>query len=157
MNRLLFLLFALFSHFSFSCDEQPTIHSVHPDELISRTSQIVLAKVVSASISENGNEVNYKFETIKVLKGSPIESFEILGYPLFEEEITSFDHHNSEEFWTNYGGRVYGWTDCEIHPGFSVGLKYLVFMGKPYHVKSFEIIYHNKDKWLLYVEEKIKP
>lgn len=155
--RLLFLLFALLSHFSFSCDQQSTEHSEHADDLISRTNQIILAKAVSASISENGNEVSYKFKTIRVLKGNILESFEILGYPLFEDEVKSFNHHNSEDFWTNYGGRVHGWTDCEIHPGFSVGLMYLVFMGKPYHVKSFEVIYGTKDKWLLYVEEKIKP
>ena len=157
MNRLLFLSFVLFSHFSFSCDEQPSVHSGHADDLISRTNQIILAKVVSAEISENGNEVSYKFKTIKLLKGNHLETFEILGYPLFEDEVKSFNHHNSEDFWTNHGGRVNGWTDCEIHPGFAVGLKYLVFMGKPYHVKSFELIYGTNDKWLLYVEGKLKP
>jgi hypothetical protein len=153
----------VFSQGSFSCDEQPASHSVNPDELISRTSQIVLAKAASALINKKGNEVSYRFKTIRMLKGKPVKKFEILGHPLFEGGLQNFDHHKSEEFWKEYGGRVDGGTDCEIHPGFSVGGLYLVFLDKPYHKKGFESIFHisgnseTKDKWLFYVEEKLKP
>jgi hypothetical protein len=162
MNRLIFLILVLFSNSSISCDEQPASQVASPDELISRTSQIVLAKAVSALANQN-NEVTYRFITIKVLKGKAVEKFEILGHPLLEGDLHNFDHHNSEEFWKEYGGRVSGHTDCEIHPGFSVGGTYLIFLSKPYHIKSFENIFRangnnkTKDKWLFYVEEKLKP
>lgn len=163
MNRLILLTLILICHASFSCDSPPDSQATPPDELISRTSQIALAKVVSASASKNSYEVSYRFKTIKMLKGKAVKHFEILGHPLYEGGLRNFDHHMSEEFWKNYGGRLSSYTDCEIHPGFFVGGIYLVFLNEPYHNKSFESVFRingdseTKDKWLFYVEEKLKP
>ena len=146
-----------------ACFAPPAQQLVPPDELIARTQNIVLAKVVEAEVQGDAYEVTYTFKTIRSLKGSASETFQIAGYPaIWEGANENFNHHSDEEFWSKSSGRLSSDTDCEIHPEFSVGGTYLVFLDKPYHRKSFEIIVRTggkadmRDKWLQYVESRVK-
>lgn len=146
---------------SLACYRPPREQYTPPDELISRTNVIALAKVVRAEVGEDGFEILYTFQTIKRLKGQVNEQFQILGYPaVWEGENRRFNNHFDASFWENSGGRVQNDTDCKIHPAFSVGGTYLVFLDQPYHVKSFEIVIRThgdaskKDKWLQHVENR---
>ncbi len=64
-----------------------------------------------------------------------------------------FEHHSIA------GARLDNEQDCEIHPSFAVGQTYLMFIDKPYHRKSFELIMRTngnsltQDKWLQYVKK----
>ena len=157
------LMFSILFSNCFACEVPPSEQRTPPDELIARTKNIALAKVVKAEIS-GGNEVLYTFETIKQLAGKTKEHFQILGYPaIWEGDNRGFNNHFDKDFWSEPGGRVSNDTDCQIHPTFSVGGTYLLFLDQPYHAKSFEIIIRThgdatiRDKWLQYVERRTGP
>ena len=134
--------------------------TVPATELISRTENIVLAKATSAKLQNDGWNVLYNFKTIRSLKGSTTNEFSVIGVPPYGGSMNSFNHHKAKGFWLDYGGRESNDTDCRIKPTFGVGVTYLIFIGSPYHRKSFEIIIRThgsaKDKWLQYVE-KLTP
>ena len=148
---------------SFACWIAPPERLVSPQELIARTERIALAKVVRAEVFQD-DDVLYTFKTIRALKGRPSGEFQIRGEPLiYEGQSRRFDDHMDQTFWAKLGGRFTIHPDCKIHPAFSVGGTYLVFLDQPYHVKSFEIIIRTsgdpakRDKWLQYVESRTGP
>ena len=164
MRLVVGILLTAMAFSGFACEVPPREQYTSPDELISRTKTIALAKVIKAEVAADGFEVLYTFETIKPLKGKATDRFQILGYPgVWEGENRRFNDHSDESFWSKPGGRVANMPDCKIHPTFSVGGTYLVFLEPPYHVKSFEIIIRThggtdiRDKWLQYVERRIGP
>jgi hypothetical protein len=147
----------------FACYAPPAQQLVPPDELIARTQNIVLARAIRGEAKEDDYEVSYTFRTIKILKGSALDTFEIMGRPaIFEGWNENFDHHFHKDFWSVSAGRLSNEPDCRIHPVFSVGGTYLMFLDQPYHRKSFEIILRPegeadiRDKWLQYVESRVK-
>ena len=145
------------------CFSTPQEQIVDAKKLVERTSQIVLATVVEAKMNLKTGEVTCSFHAKKVIKGKQIESFLIVGDPLFyPEEMATFKDHNSDEFWEGDAGRCQHDTDSKIHPSFAVGATYLVFIDHPYHRKSFEHIAKlgsepdTRDKWLKWVEATVK-
>lgn len=161
MRFAIAVLLTALSSTCFACYSPPTLQHVAPDELISRTTTIALAKVLRAEVAKDGFSVIYTFQTTRPLKGTPQKQFQVQGYPAVEGEDRQFNDHVDSTFWTNFGGRIHNDTDCQIHPSFSVGGTYLIFLDQPYHVKSFEIIMRaqgnadTKDKWLQFVESRI--
>jgi hypothetical protein len=148
---------------SLACFSTPPEQITPQDELIQRSKRIALATVVSAEFIEKDYDVVYTFKVEKILKGEVEKQFTIIGRPLiWDGEARMFDHHKDPSFWENQGGRLFHDTDCEIYPSFSVGATYLVFLDKPYHRKSFELIIRThgtpkiRDSWLSYVEQKTK-
>jgi hypothetical protein len=145
-----------------ACYVPPPEQHVPPKELMARTQNIVLAQVTSAELVRD-YEVLYTFKRITNLSGATKDTFQLLGYPaIWEGENSNFNHHFDPAFWSDTRGRTPNDTDCQIHPSFSVGGTYLLFLDKPYHVKSFEIIIRTngdkstKDKWLQYVENNVR-
>jgi hypothetical protein len=159
-----FAILLFLSPFSvFACFAPPAQQLVPPDELIARTQNIVLAKAIKGEATEDAYNVSYTFRTIKVLKGNALDTFEIMGRPaIFDGWNDNFDHHFGEDFWSASAGRLSNEPDCKIHPMFSVGGTYLMFLDQPYHRKSFEIILRTegkadvRDKWLQYVESRVQ-
>jgi hypothetical protein len=181
------VLLMLFSFDANACSLAPAHHKVSPDELISRTKNIVLARVIKADYLEppkvdkdgkiNGvdefeyiinNEiysVKYIFEVLDLIKGESQKFFIFNAYILMDDaSLNHFDRHGQEIFWENNSvGRTQRSSDCELHPSFSVGFVYLMFLDSPYSFKSFELIRNYKsddgpnykDKWLAYVEAKV--
>jgi hypothetical protein len=151
----------LVSAVAMGCLDTPAEQVVPARKLIERTKTIVLAQVAKAEMSDDAGGIRYTFKVEKILKGSPAESFTMNGAVTENpEDVVTFDHHTSEEFWTDHGGRSVHDADCQIHPRFSVGVSYLVFLDPPYHRKSFEQITRThggpgvRDKWLSWVEEQ---
>jgi hypothetical protein len=145
-----------------ACMVSPAIQSVPHDKLIERSNTIVLAKAAKFEAMANG-EVRYFFEVKNNIAGNTPKKFEVIGFPeMLPGDLNHFNHHNDKQFWKTPLGRMAHDTDCQIHPAFSVGREYLVFLDTPYHNKSFELIIRStgdrskKDKWLQYVEDKIK-
>ncbi|WP_411825376.1 hypothetical protein [Luteolibacter sp. AS25] len=133
------------------------------EELVERSTTIVLARVVKAELSDETGEVIYTFSTMRALKGKPAASFTLTGDAMmWEGELQDFDFHQDAKFWEDNSGRMHHDTDCLIHPTFTVGTSYLIFPDAPYHRKSFELIIRThgekdvRDKWLSWVEETIK-
>ena len=153
-----------FSFPAFACFVAPSEQRTSPDDLIDRTKEIVLAKVIAAETQSDSYGVTYTFQAVRYLKGQGGDRFQISGYPsIWEGDNQRFDDHKDTVFWSNNRGRSPNDTDCEIHPTFSVGGTYLVFLDQPYHVKSFELIIRThgdddtRDKWLQYVESHTGP
>lgn len=161
--RIAFLLVLLsLSSNAWGCMMTPPEQTTDPDELISRTKNIVLAKVVRADAGSSRWHVLYTLKTERTYKGNPPRAFQLLGGRLLgPSSIERFDEHRDPAFWTKYGGREFHDTSCAIRPTFIVGATYLIFLDAPYHNKSFEEIYFTgddrseKDRWLHYVESRI--
>ena len=161
--KLLALLFGLLGATSaLACYVPPVEQRVPPKELIARSKNIVLAQAIKAEIL-GGREILYTFKKIRSLAGRQEATFTLKSYVApWEEPNTTFNHHSDPEFWEQ-GGRSPNDVDCKIHPSFSVGSKYLLFLDQPYHIKSFELIIRTdgdkkmQDKWLQFVEENVKP
>jgi hypothetical protein len=162
MKKFLAALLLVAPFPGFACYVPPAQQRVPPDELIARTQNIVLAKAISAETTGDAYFVSYTLRTIRVLKGSASDTFQLTGYPaILEGSNENFDHHFDENFWSTSAGRLSNHSDCEIYPEFSVGGTYLIFLDQPYHRKSFEIILRTegkadvRDKWLQYVESRV--
>lgn len=84
MKIALFTLLLIASFRVFACWAAPAEQTVGPEQLIARTQRIALAKVISAHSDESVYEVKYKFKTINMLTLKHIDSFEIIGHPLYE-------------------------------------------------------------------------
>jgi hypothetical protein len=157
--RTIVALIATLAIDAMACHVPPPEQRVPPKELIGRTKNIALAQVVKAEVLR-GTEVRYTFNRIKSISGSPAETFTIVGRALVDGELTTFGNHTERLFWSSVG-RSTNDTDCQIYPTFVVGGTYLVFLDRPYHVKSFEQIVRthgdkqSKDKWLQYVEDNV--
>lgn len=169
-------LIGIFILFSFLCPDAKACQNVAPEqitsyqELIARTENIVLAEVEDIDELKSPNTkarrqvipypvpsrtvaIRYKFKVVEELKGKLNRlSFEIEGQPLAGTE-ENFNLHQDPSFWEKASGRSKTTKDCEINPSFVTNKKYLIFLNKPYHRKSFERIDDSKDKWLQTVRE----
>jgi hypothetical protein len=128
------------------------------DTFIERSWNIVLARVISAEVSDcnSHNVVDYCFEVVETLRGDQKENFCIRGHRMeFNHDFSSFKNHTEELFWKRSIGRSHVYEDTAVVPRFSVGWTYLIFLDKPYHVKAFEEVSRDSDKWLIYVKNKI--
>lgn len=120
-----------------------------PEVLIKRSKNIYLADAFESS----GAKVDFK--VIEILKGKRRTRFQISG--AFADEVgTDFNGHRLESFWSKSGGRVQIEPNCEIVPNFQKGKRYLIFLDKPYHFKSFELIENGDDAWLKKVRAEVK-
>ena len=161
MNRKIALLLMLCDGPASACFISPKHFSATPDQLVDRTSNIVLATVIRAEVS--GQEVVYTFTTLRTIKGKSKKEFQLRGESsLYPAQSDDFDRHEKKEFWSYNGmGRLTMDTDCKVHPSFSVGGTYLAFLDQPFHSKSFELIHattgNREDRWLKYVLNRAGP
>jgi len=148
-----------------ACFSTPQEQIVADEELISRTKTIVLATVIKAELTEdNQNSVRFHFTKVRTLKGDSPQHFTIDGDSAAHgDPLDDFYGHSKPSFWESGGGRSWHDTDCAIHPTFAVGGTFLIFLDKPYHRKSFELILRSpdaapevQDKWLKWVESHIR-
>ena len=66
-----------------------------------------------------------------------------------------FDGHQAAEFWDDpTAGRARLSESCQVRAPFSEGERYLIFVGAP-HVKAYEAIKADDDKWLDYVRARV--
>ncbi len=185
MRVILFIAVLFFPIEALACYTTPKEQVTSISNLIKRTKNIILARVISAElISSEGpdrifHQVEYEFEKIEALKGGSESSFSIVGRPLLSsravndftkrESLDSYvsenpQRHNDQKFWKSAEGRVYRDAACRIRPSFAVGSAYLLFLDKPYHQKSFELVnsygghpFSNvTDKWYEHVKAKVK-
>ncbi|RMB09005.1 hypothetical protein BXY39_1652 [Eilatimonas milleporae] len=67
-----------------------------------------------------------------------------------------FDAHEDDRFWSDARtGRVRFGTGCSLQPQFLAGTRYLLFVGPP-HVKAYEAVPADDDRWLAYVRERLR-
>lgn len=134
---------------SFGCFAPKPEQVAVAEVLIKRTKDIYLAEAVQSS---NGK---IDFRVVERLKGKNRTAFSISGL-LTDEASTDFKGHKLESFWSKSGGRGQIEPSCEIVPSFQKGKKYVIFLDKPYHVKSFELIESDSDTWLKKVRTEAK-
>lgn len=98
-----------------------------------------------------------QFRTIRPLKGRAPDEIPILcRSPTDGEWMTDFSAHDDASFWQQRCGRALVDTACTlIQPAFTVGHKYLLFLGIAPDTKQFEEIAGPADKWLLFVEQRL--
>lgn len=149
---------------AWACFTTPAEQIVPAKELIDRTKTIVLVQVVKAELlGQDTLDVRYFFREIQSLKGDAPETFYMDGVSVvYSNPLDHFEHHYDYGFWEDRGGRSWHNEACVINPSFAVGGIFLIFLEKPFHRKSFELIIRThggvgeRDKWLSWVEEQIK-
>jgi hypothetical protein len=90
--RLLFLLTAscVFANNSLACFVAPAHQLVTPDEILAKSRDVTLARVIAAEPAAN-SEVRFTFEVIQRFSGQKQSTFEITGY-------VSNDRHPDQTF-----------------------------------------------------------
>lgn len=156
----LFSACALMAYTVLACTVTPAYQTVPKEELMERTKTIALAKAVKEEALPGGR-MKYTFKTERSVKGAADAEFTIEGSAREPgNEPGTFNDHQDPSFWETARGRSVHDTDCRIHPSFTVGEIYLIFLDGTYHQKSFEKIERTdgekKDKWLAWVEEQAK-
>lgn len=124
------------------------------DELIDRTSQIVLA----AAVPTTGGGI--RLDIIEFLKGGP--PLKLPGLRRLHRGIptphTDFRAHTDPYFWIEGVGRPFAWLPGSCHPSrsFLPGQRYLIFsdFDALSHGKAAELIRHDFDLWLNYVRTR---
>ncbi|WP_425408965.1 hypothetical protein [Hyphococcus sp.] len=72
-----------------------------------------------------------------------------------ERATFDFSDHKDPAFWDSpAAGRIMPTADCRLVPSFAEDETYLLFIG-PQHVKSYEVIRADDDKWLAYVKSQL--
>lgn len=162
MKKLLILLYLAQSTHIWACEVPPEEQHSPVTELVERTSTIVLARAIGSSSNVNYSDTEYTFSVIRALKGTAPDTVRISdGLVVGDKMDQSFNDHSDDEFWGRNGwvahGRLFNAPDCRIHPYFTIGTAYLLFLDKPYHSKSFEQINNlQSDQWLLLVLKLIE-
>lgn len=150
------ILYILKISIAYACFAPPSEQHMPWKELVTRTNNIYLAKVISSESSDNWR-VKYYFSTIKTLKGKKLDSFILYGIKKQPEEVISTQKNHTSPFFWAYGGRSWNGTDCIIRPTFEDGDMYLIFKDEPYHNLSFEKIESMDDLWLRTVTVFLDP
>lgn len=142
-----------------ACSAPPSYLTVPYYELISRTNRIALAEVVKID-SVGEHQYEYQFELEERVKGNVDNSFSMTfeNYPspfVKKAPDKDFNQHRGGVFWDQNAARQINDTDCRMHPVFEKGSTYLLFLDKPYHWKSFEVIKSKEDLWLQTVKNVV--
>ncbi len=130
------------------------------DALFNNNWNIVWARCVSAELAEKNWYVVYTFDVIETLRGFQKQQFQIHGdiinWQTANDEISSFDGHSDESFWSDkYEGRCYFIDESTLGRSFNVGWEYLIFLDNPFR-RGYEVVSQKSDKWYLYVKQKIE-
>lgn len=119
----------------------------------------------------------YTLSVLETLKGDDVDTVMVIGAPPFTKEQQAkradgkspwmsnddyeksinkdFDAHKDEIFWNSEtSGRSSLDAKCAVRPMFLNKGRYLVFTGPP-HVKAYEAINVEDDRWLAYVRRKL--
>jgi hypothetical protein len=147
-----------------ACTQPPKALTVHHSELVRRAPRIALARFEKATPFTSGEcsaaEPCYKteFSTVEVLKGPVPPRFSLLfteesprhpegAQPFKDRPGADFHGHTDWEFWDSGTTREGNGSDCEMHPRFELGARYLIFLGGS-HWRAFERIDRPDDRWL---------
>lgn len=139
-----------------ACRVPPAQQTIGPDELLAGARDVALAKVVHVADLGNGM-VRYDFVVERRLLGPERPEFSVHGRAVgnYLEREPSMDH-SDPTFWQRGGGRLTNEGDCVIRPAFQRGARYLMFMNQTATWRSFERITTGHDKWLAFVEDKLR-
>ena len=143
-----------------ACVAPPARQHAPIDELIASADTIVLAKPTGA-VTLSPYRVVYTLEAVSMVSGKAVSRFEIVGFRRGRRNKGlsewNFEDHTAKVFWEDdWAARVTNSVDCELHPSFTIGGTYLVFLSQVPHIKGFERIENQStDQWLKYVESKV--
>jgi hypothetical protein len=133
-----------------------------PEDLVKDPGRIALAELIAIDSLEQG--VHYRFRLIEALRGEIASGFSIDGdrwaKMLHDEGVKlptddDFGGHHDAVSGQFIGGRTSGMTDCEIHPVFQKGGRYLIFLDALRHPWGSERIIRDDDRWLLEVRRMV--
>lgn len=156
-----------------------------PDTLIDRTERIVIAELSPLNIGEAAPEKDdpltidrekeiapalegrgdgdrtvttlalARFKVLEDIKGGGEPFIFLAGASGGSRAGEDFVGHRAGEFWADLQtGRADIGPDCRVEASFASGIRYLIFIGPP-HVKSYEAIKIDDDKWLEYVRARV--
>ncbi len=162
----------------------PTLIS-SADELIDRTKRIVIAQSLPFSEAEPESESDRpipldrerdmkkategerypervvarrklaRFGVVENISGNGPEIIYLASSDATDAGDGDYDGHRADQFWTDeHAGRAAIAVDCQLDVSFVHGSKYLIFVGPP-HVKAYERVAVDDDKWVEYVRARI--
>ena len=147
----------LTSQVASACDKIPESQTQSINQLITRTNNIVIAQAKKPEIGGDGL-YTVEFEVSDVLKGSQWSNFILQGKPTTPDKLgNDFNKHGDLQFWAYLNtGNFFRDKDCNLYGYFERGRQYLIFIDKPFHPKSFELISSQEDSWLKEVKKQLE-
>ncbi|MEO0442292.1 MAG: hypothetical protein AAFZ92_00920 [Pseudomonadota bacterium] len=156
LKRLLCILclFAVAARSVAECVNIPADQNASHQQLVERTDTIALATALAPQ-RINGDIYVIPFRVVERIKGSPPLRFEITGLRADDSQANAdFNRHNDLKFWVYANtGNFKRTSDCNIYGYFRANRQYLVFIDKPHHPRSFELITADDDAWLAEVKK----
>ena len=123
------------------------------DQLIENSKTIVVVELVETRKERSISR--HVLKPIETLKGKLTGTIEFITHRQIHEG-KDFNNHTDGEFWVDSTGRS-SWPCCICGPNhtFIKGVKYLLFPDALGAIKSAEIVSSSKDKWYLYVKDRV--
>lgn len=151
MRSALFVLLLLAAFPAVCCTVPPQHILREHDTLLAEVRSIVLVEVAPGRTGSS-----CRFKVLRTWK-TPVARIPIAcRVPGDGDWMTDFSAHSDKTFWQDRVGRLGVNGDCTIaHPAFSVGEKYLLFLGMAPDLKQFEQVSSAGDRWLRYVEQHV--
>lgn len=121
-----------------------------PANLVKRAKGIYLVRLKDSKGLENPTghkSTEYTFEVLETIKGENIPELSLSGHEFSQAYEKDFNAHKAKDFWEPAGGRARVNPDCSVTGSFQSGQRYLIFPEES-HLKAFERIDSDKDKWL---------
>lgn len=157
--KTLFISFLLFSSMTSACFMPKANTKTDSKDLVQRSKRIYLVRAKDsqdlASPTSFAN-VDYKFEVLETLKGEPVTELTLAGTQFQASNEKNFANHRSKEFWKPMGGRAHVNPDCSVAASFEKGQRYIIFPDEPFHLKGFERIDADGDRWLAKIRTLVK-
>jgi hypothetical protein len=143
---------------TFACTDIPANQLQSHQQLVARTSSIVVAQVISLQ-PINGDFNLVEFLVVDTLKGNQKSNFSLSGFPA-KDKLGRYDYgqHRDLDFlvYSNTGNFT-RLDDCRVYGHFEQGRQYLIFIDQPHHPRSFEVISSPDDGWLAEIRNIITP
>lgn len=150
MRSALFALLLLVAFPALCCTVPPQHILREHDALIAEATSIVLVEVAPGRTGSSR-----RFKVLRTWKAAVTQVPVACRVPSDGDWMTDFSAHSDKTFWQDRAGRLGISGDCTvISPAFSVGEKYLLFLGIAPDLKQFEQVSSAGDRWLQYVEKQ---
>lgn len=157
--RTLFISFLLFSSLASACFMPKADSKTDSKDLVRRSKRIYLVRTKDSREAASPtafNKVDYTFEVLETLKGEPATELTFSGAEFQASNEKNFGNHRSKEFWKPMGGRAHVNPDCSVSASFEKGQRYIIFPDEPFHLKGFERVDANGDRWLAKIRSLVK-
>lgn len=171
VKNLFGLLITFYLTGSLACTVPSNDSYLPVNELLEKSHVIALATATGIDFDEKGQTVSFEVKEL-IYSNDKLNENQVAVNLNFPESLNNdirtyftdddqrleidFNSHHDEQFWLSSGGRAKVSPSCMVTPIFKKDSVYLLVLTQEPHVKGFELIKSNDDKWLTFVKNWVK-